>query len=82
MTRDIVLDVFTTNALGPLLVVQQLRRQRVLKRPALVANVTSKVRWLCSPGQRIYMRTLARPPSAERDRGAEQGQPTAFFQAS
>ncbi|KIZ07283.1 short-chain dehydrogenase/reductase SDR [Monoraphidium neglectum] len=43
MTRDIVLDVFTTNALGPLLVVQQLRRQRVLKRPALVANVTSKM---------------------------------------
>lgn len=43
VTKDLMVDVFTTNAIGPLLVVQQLRKHGLLKRPALVANVTSKV---------------------------------------
>ena len=40
---SLMLEVFTTNTVGPLLVVQQLRAHRLLKRPAVVANVTSKV---------------------------------------
>jgi len=43
--KDLLLEVFTTNAVGPLLVVQQLRKSGLLNRPALVANVTSKVGW-------------------------------------
>jgi NAD(P)-dependent dehydrogenase (short-subunit alcohol dehydrogenase family) len=36
-------DVFAVNAAGPLLVTQQLRAAGALARPALVANITSKM---------------------------------------
>ncbi|PSC75715.1 NADH-dependent fumarate reductase [Micractinium conductrix] len=45
VTHDDMLAAFTTNAIGPLMVVQQLHKRGVLggARPTLVANVTSKV---------------------------------------
>jgi NAD(P)-dependent dehydrogenase (short-subunit alcohol dehydrogenase family) len=41
--KALMLEVFSTNAVGPLLVVQQARKHGLLRRPALVANITSKV---------------------------------------
>ena len=38
-----MMEVFKVNSVGPLLVSQQLLKQNVLNRPALIANVTSKV---------------------------------------
>ena len=46
ITSDGMLQVFQTNAIGPLLIVQQLRKRGLLggsTTPTLIANVTSKV---------------------------------------
>lgn len=45
VTADGMLKVYSTNTIGPLLVVQQLRKQGLLggNTPSLIANVTSKV---------------------------------------
>ena len=38
-----MMEVFKVNSVGPLLVSQQLLKHKILNRPALIANVTSKV---------------------------------------
>ena len=44
VTAEDMIQTFTTNAIGPLLVVQQLCRHNLIPPGSLVANVTSKVR--------------------------------------
>ena len=45
ITAETMLKVYTTNTIGPLLVVQQLRKQGLLggDKPSLIANLSSKV---------------------------------------
>jgi NAD(P)-dependent dehydrogenase (short-subunit alcohol dehydrogenase family) len=39
-----LLQTFTTNAIGPLLVTQQLCKHQLLQQGSVIANITSKVR--------------------------------------